>query len=227
MRDGYRIALIGDTNAGKSTLFNALVGREAAIVTPTPGTTRDVLEARLTVGGYAVTLVDTAGLRDTNDPVEMEGVRRARLQAEEADLRLWVRAVDALGDDASQFMRSGDLALLNKIDLATPPAPDGLDALSVTSRVEGGLDELHRWIADHLHRTLYGSDFPSVTRERHRMRLRAALERVRSSRPALLIGPELAAGDLRAAAQSLAEVAGEVGVEDILSEVFATFCIGK
>ncbi len=107
MREGYRIVLIGETNAGKSALFNALVEREAAIVTPIAGTTRDVLDADIIVGGYAVTLSDTAGLRDSEDPIEAEGVRRARARAEAADLRLWVRAPGDPEGAASQYRPAG------------------------------------------------------------------------------------------------------------------------
>jgi tRNA modification GTPase len=109
VREGYRIVLIGETNAGKSSLFNALVEREAAIVTPIAGTTRDVLDAELVIGGYAVTLSDTAGLRDSDDLVEAEGVRRARARAAQADLRLWVRAPGDPDGVAAEFARADDL----------------------------------------------------------------------------------------------------------------------
>ena len=223
VRDGYSVVLIGETNAGKSSLFNALVAREAAIVTDIPGTTRDVLDARLEIGGYVVTLSDTAGLRDSADPIEAEGVRRARARAESADLRLWVRAPgDADGPSASLF-RDDDLVVRTKSDLGV----DG-SGLSVSVRTGDGLEALHDWLAGRLGRDLSGSDFPPVTRARHAQRLGAALSYVRSASVAIERGrAELAGDDLRAAGRALSSVTGEVGVEDVLGEVFASFCIGK
>lgn len=229
VREGYRIVLIGETNAGKSSLFNALTAREAAIVTPIAGTTRDVLDAELMIGGYAVTLSDTAGLRDSEDPVEAEGIRRARLRAEEADLRLWVRAPGVgQGDDpASAFALADDLQILNKADLGAVVAADGIEALSLSTASGQGLSELHDWIAARLARDLSGADFPAVTRERHRRRLVEALAAVEAGRRALDLAPEMAGDDLRRAADALARVTGAIGVEDILGEVFSSFCIGK
>ena len=227
VREGYRIVLIGETNAGKSSLFNALVSREAAIVTPIAGTTRDVLDAELVIGGYAVTLSDTAGLRDSDDPIEAEGVRRARARAADADLRLWVRAPGDPEGVAAGFARPDDLVVLTKADLAVPgPSPDHA-AIRLSTTTGQGLVDLHDWIAARLARDLSGTDFPAVTRERHRLRLTEALAAVEASRVALDIAPEMAADDLRRAADALARVTGAIGVEDVLGEVFSTFCIGK
>ena len=227
VREGYRIVLIGETNAGKSSLFNALVAREAAIVTPIAGTTRDVLDADLIIGGYAVTLSDTAGLRDSTDPIEAEGVRRARARAEVAELRLWVRGPDDAEGDAAEFARPGDLVVLAKGDLGAAIAVDGFESLSVSTATGQGLSALHDWIARRLARDLSGTDFPAVTRERHRRRLGEALAAAEAGRAALEVAPEMAGDDLRRAADALARVTGAIGVEDILGEVFSTFCIGK
>lgn len=227
VRDGYRIVLIGETNAGKSSLFNALVAREAAIVTPIAGTTRDVLDAELVIGGYAVTLSDTAGLRDSDDPVEAEGVRRARARAEAADLRLWVRAPGDAPGVAADYAWADDLVVLTKADLGEAPQVAGHETLSLSTSTGQGLDRLHDWIAARLARDLSGADFPAVTQERHRRRLQEALTALSAARALLDRAPEMAGDDLRRANDALARVTGEIGVEEILGEVFASFCIGK
>lgn len=227
IREGYRIVLIGDTNAGKSTLFNQLVGREAAIVTSTPGTTRDVLEAHLTIGGYAVTLMDTAGLRETGDAIEAEGVRRARARAAEAELRLWVRAPGFDGAAVADLVRPDDLVILNKADLGAQAPPGGRKYLTVSAAGGEGIEALEAWLARRIADDLSGADFPAVTRERHRIRLERARAHLAAASQVMDLGPEVAAEDVRQAARALAEIVGEVGVEDVLGEVFASFCIGK
>ena len=227
VREGYRIVLIGETNAGKSSLFNALVAREAAIVTPIAGTTRDVLDADLIMGGYAVTLSDTAGLRDSTDAVEAEGVRRARARAEAADLRVWVRGPEDAEGNAAGLVRPGDLLVLTKADLGAGRTVPGFETVTLSTASGQGLGDLLDWISARLARDLSGSDFPAVTRERHRRRLIEALGAVEAGRSALEVSPEMAGDDLRRAAEALARVTGSIGVEDILGEVFSTFCIGK
>ncbi len=231
IRDGYRIVLIGETNAGKSSLFNALVSRDAAIVTPIAGTTRDVLDATLTLGGYAVTLSDTAGLRESDDPVEAEGIRRARARAQAADLRLWVVAPgDPVHGPALDLVRSGDLRVCTKADLGRTDWPEGgvdVPSLVVAPTDGTGMDQLDRWLAERLASDLSGGDFPALTRARHRRRLQEVLASVQAAQGRLSSAPELAGEDLRRAADALARITGEIGVEDVLGEVFSTFCIGK
>lgn len=238
VREGYRIALVGAPNAGKSRLLNALLAREAAIVTPTPGTTRDVIEAPLVLAGYKVLLADMAGLRSAANAIEAEGVRRARAWAEDADLRLWV--VDAAAGDgawreAAGVVAAGDLLVLNKSDLAggcdassaTSAARDkGLASLQFSALTGDGLGALRAWLAKRIVADLTGAEFPAVTRERHARLLSEALAHLRRAR-ATLETPELAAEDLRLGARALERVAGRIGAEDILDVIFASFCIGK
>lgn len=226
VREGYRIALIGAPNAGKSTLFNALAGRDAAIVTSIAGTTRDIIEAPVVLDGYAVVLADMAGLRASDDPIEMEGVRRARDWAGSAALRLWV--IDPVGPgEGADLVRSGDLVLLNKADLGTASAPEGLESLPISAVTGDGVAQLRAWLAARVAADLSGADFPAVTRERHRRRLAEARDHLARAAAALDQGPELAAEDVRLAVAALEQISGRIGVEDVLGEVFSTFCIGK
>ena len=237
VRDGLKVALIGAPNAGKSSLLNALVGRDAAIVTPTPGTTRDVIEQPLVLNGYQVLLADTAGMRESEDEIEAEGVRRARAWAEEADVRILV--VDGSRDDgdwveARLEARPGDLCLINKTDVgegAATTAADGwaeiagLDMLRVSLRENPGL--VRRWLEGKVLELLSGSDFPSATRLRHQERLAEARDRLLAAASVLESGAELAAEDVRLAARAIERVTGRDGAEEVLGRVFSSFCIGK
>jgi tRNA modification GTPase len=233
VREGFRIALIGPPNAGKSSLLNRLAGREAAIVTATPGTTRDVIEVPAVVDGFKVLFADTAGLRESSDPIEVEGVRRARAWAEGADLRLWL--VDQSGSqgpspEAAALACVGDVLVLNKAD--RPPGPDaairieGLEALPLSAMTGEGMDALWAALSARVAR-LTGGDFPAVTRLRHRRHLRDAAAALRRGQGALTRSPELAAEDLRHAALALGRIAGRIDPEQVLDEVFSNFCIGK
>ena len=236
VREGFKIALVGSPNAGKSTLLNALAGREAAIVTATPGTTRDVIEVPMRLAGYKVLLADTAGLRETADEIEAEGVRRARAWADSADLRLWVvDGASSAVDPPPAELRAGDLCVINKADL--PPGDDTGRALLETRALEL---ELHRISArdtghvgvilaaltDHVVGRLSGAEPPTATRLRHKDLLTEALARLEH---ALLVqgSPELAAEDVRLAGRALDRITGRIDPEDVLDRVFATFCIGK
>jgi tRNA modification GTPase len=238
VRDGYRIAIIGAPNAGKSSLLNALAAREAAIVSNIPGTTRDVVEIRLTLGGFPVWIADTAGLRAARNAVEAEGVRRALERAGEADLRLGVvdaaaREIDAATRDA---LRPGDLLVLNKSDLNPRGAAaaaqamagrGGLTLMRASAKAGEGVPELLDALTGIVSAALAARETPPLTRARHRALLRETRQALARADQALGLGAELAAEDLRLAARSLGRVTGRVDVEHILDEIFSRFCIGK
>jgi tRNA modification GTPase len=241
LRDGIVIAIAGPPNAGKSTLLNRLARREAAIVSPHPGTTRDVIEVHMDLGGYPATLLDTAGLRQSDDPVEREGVRRAEERAGGADLVLWVTDVSATGGavgDKPKYATGSDIwVLTNKIDLAVdksfesrasqsagnPPPTFVISALTGT-----GIDGLVAALSGHARDYFSTTEAALVTRARHR---RALEETVAALDRCLAQGPsgrdELVAEELRAAATTLGRLTGRVDVEDILDVIFRDFCIGK
>ena len=216
LREGLVFAVVGPPNVGKSSLVNALAEREVAIVAATPGTTRDVLETRVVLGGVPVTLVDTAGLRETGDAIEAEGVRRARARAAQADL---VVAVCEAGGPAGE---PADIAVANKLDLGGA-VPVG--ALGVSARTGQGLDALRDRLAEAARSLTESAGPPALTQARHRAALLAAAERLAGAAGAGL--PELRAEDLRLALRSIGRITGMVGVEDILDALFARFCIGK
>lgn len=238
VRDGFRIALVGAPNAGKSTLLNGLVEREAAIVTDTPGTTRDVIEVPLVLAGYKVLVADTAGLRETTDAIEAEGVRRARAWAEEADLRLWV--VDGFHVKHTvklqEAVRPGDWLILNKADIAEGSALDeaaarwageGLKVVRLSARSTAAVSEVREALSAHVAEALSGAEFPAATRLRHAERLREAQGHLLRALSEVGLEVELAAEDVRLAARALEKITGRVDPEDVLGRVFSTFCIGK
>jgi tRNA modification GTPase len=238
VRDGFRIALVGAPNAGKSTLLNGLVERDAAIVTDTPGTTRDVIEVPLVLGGYKVLIADTAGLRETADVIEAEGVRRARAWAEDADLRLWV--VDGFHVKHTVKLeapiQSGDWLIMNKADIAKASELDaaearwtgeGLSVARLSARSEDGVADLRAALADHVVDALSGAEFPAATRLRHAERLTEARSYLSRALSEVGLEVELAAEDVRLAARALEKITGRVDPEDVLGRVFSTFCIGK
>ncbi|HLZ65770.1 MAG TPA: tRNA uridine-5-carboxymethylaminomethyl(34) synthesis GTPase MnmE [Aliidongia sp.] len=222
LRDGLSVALVGPPNSGKSSLMNALAGRDAAIVSAHAGTTRDVIEVHLDLGGYPVILADTAGIREGADPVEAEGIRRARARAEAADLRLLVLdagAPDSL-DGFAALRDSATLVVWNKVDQAPPPA-DGIAVSAVTGQ---GLGALVAALAVRAEGMLAG-DAPLVTRERHRVALEACAESL--ARAVAGQDPALVAEDLRLAVRALGRITGRIDVEDLLDVIFRDFCIGK
>jgi tRNA modification GTPase len=236
LRDGLSVAIAGAPNAGKSSLLNRLAGYDAAIVTEIPGTTRDPLREHLTLDGLPVTVVDTAGLRETNDPIEREGVRRARLELARADRLLWIADVReplATAIAAARAAAGGQSALTvvaNKIDLAgVEPRSlleQGTPVLYVSALTGAGIDAL----VAHLKEVAgIGADGAGTfsARRRHLDGLARAREHLAAARPELNAALELAAEHLRNAQTALSELTGELTSDDLLGEIFATFCIGK
>jgi len=219
VREGFEVAIIGRPNAGKSTLLNALAGREAAITSEIAGTTRDVIEVRMDLGGLAVTLLDTAGLRETEDVVEAIGVERALQRATQADLRVFL--LD--GADVPLIAPlEDDLVVRGKADLQ-----DGV-GLAVSGKTGAGLERLIAEITGRLLGRAAGAGV--MTRARHRQAMIRAKGALESARDEVLRGSdraELAAEQLRDAARALESLVGRVDVENLLDEIFANFCIGK
>jgi tRNA modification GTPase len=229
LRDGFRVVIAGPPNVGKSSLLNALARRDVAIVSEEAGTTRDVIEVRLDLGGFPVILMDTAGIREAAGAIEQEGIRRALDRAREADLVLWIADATAPGDADPRGLDlpSGVpvLKAINKIDIAT--AAPAEDALPLSIRTGEGLDRLIGELTKAAETAADVGESPAITRARHRREL----ERCAAALCGFLNGDfgdlELRAEDLRTAAAALGRLTGRVDVEDILDKIFADFCIGK
>ncbi len=241
LRDGVRVVIGGRPNAGKSTLLNALVGQDRAIVSATPGTTRDAVEAEAEIEGIRFRFTDTAGLRPTADAIEAEGVRRARRAIEEADVLLYcydlTRGLEKDEADFLQTIETPALLIGNKRDVANGaalPQIENVPALRLSAeRAQDSAEELQP-VLDHLTRTI-GADLsraeasPVVMNRRHRQHLRQALGAVRAAQRGLRAGVsgDLLALDLRAALDELGAITGAVTTEDVLGQIFSRFCIGK
>ncbi|QOZ80184.1 tRNA uridine-5-carboxymethylaminomethyl(34) synthesis GTPase MnmE [Bradyrhizobium sp. CCBAU 53351] len=238
LRDGLVVAIAGEPNVGKSTLMNQLARREVAIVSPHAGTTRDVIEVQLDLDGYPVTMIDTAGIRETDDPVEQEGVRRARARAEDADLVLWLvepeQAVDpvplqSLQNSGTESDRSGGPVWIvrNKIDLSRAGGSAAPGEFAISAREGDGIPELVEALVKFAAEFFGASEDGVVTRARQRDLLSRASDSLRRSLELVEQGEELAAEELRAAAYALGRLLGRVDVEDVLGAIFQKFCIGK
>lgn len=225
VREGYRIVILGEPNAGKSSLFNALLKVEAAIVTPIAGTTRDVIEAQLRVGPYTVLLYDTAGLRDTDEIVEAEGIRRARNKAQQADLRIWVVDGTRRDFDLSE-VGIEDIVVFSKTDVGPPPSVSR-ETLSVSLKTLAGVDELVGAIEKRVTTELSNRTFPAATRQRHIDRLTEARNELEAATTTRIRVPELTAEHIRQAINAFDALFGRYDVEGVLDVVFSTFCIGK
>ncbi|WP_417586772.1 tRNA uridine-5-carboxymethylaminomethyl(34) synthesis GTPase MnmE [Pararhodobacter oceanensis] len=217
VRDGFEVAIIGRVNAGKSTLLNVLAGRDAAITSERAGTTRDVIEVRMDIGGLSVTLIDTAGLRETEDEIERLGIDRGQARAAQADLRVFLKAEP---EDAPVGVSEGDIVVLSKADLWGEEGVSGVTGEGVAaliSRIEAILRE----------KTKGSSVF---MRERHFDKLARAVDSLTRAKAELLSPAsawEIASEDLRAALRSLDGIVGRVDIEDVLGRIFSSFCIGK
>lgn len=241
LRDGLRTAIIGKPNVGKSSLLNALAGREKAIVTPLPGTTRDVVEEQLNVGGVTLVLQDTAGLHETEDPVERLGIERSRAAIQDADLVLWVLDDTRDWDETDEGLLAEipldrTLAVINKIDTGSRR----LDRERIKERFDGrmyevsalagtGLNRLTEAVREAAHFSGGPDEAPLITHARHRDAIARGLERLEAARLAADRGEpeEILAFELRQAAEALGEVTGRTATEEILDEIFSRFCIGK
>jgi len=256
LRDGLTIAVVGAPNAGKSSLVNALARRDVAIVSPEAGTTRDAIEVHLDLGGYPVILVDTAGLRDASGLVEAEGIARARARAETADLVLALFAADAEPDtETLALLDERAVVVRSKADLTEPhepPHPTGarksespspakageggtrrdsdgrvrvLQPIEISVKSSSGLDTLLQTLTARVAALLADRGPPPPTRARHREALTNCLTVLAAARTAPL--PELAAEELRHAADALGRITGRIDIEDMLDAIFRDFCIGK
>jgi tRNA modification GTPase len=228
LRDGLVVAIAGPPNVGKSTLMNQLARREVAIVSPHAGTTRDVIEIQLDLDGYPVTVIDTAGIRETDDPVEQEGVRRARARAADADLVLWLtdspRAVHHEGVAPVWTVR-------NKIDLeaAGRPLADtrGQEGFQISASRGDGVPDLIAALVGFAQTYFGAGEGGLISRTRQRRLLQETAASLERSIEVVGQGEELAAEELRAASHSLGRLLGRVDVEDILDVIFREFCVGK
>lgn len=243
-REGIRVVILGPTNAGKSTLFNALHGTDRAIVTPVAGTTRDFLEEEIRLGGVALRVIDTAGLRETADEVEEIGIERSRALKERADLAIWVvdrsQGLSEAARDELEALAESDVQLVvvvNKCDLDDRLDDRDYELLrtfesvvetSFETEPPAGLDELSELLAD-LGEELTSGEGVLLSRARHLESVREAIEALERAREAIdrEMEHEFVAVDLRDALDALGEIVGHVSTEDILGEIFSEFCVGK
>jgi tRNA modification GTPase len=236
LRDGLVVAIAGPPNAGKSTLLNRIARREAAIVSPVAGTTRDVIEVHLDLSGYPVTVLDTAGIRESDDPVEQEGVRRARERAQQADLILWVEDAAVPSAQADPAVRATPTWIVhNKIDQLPKEKNEKIRDESISSNIEfslsatsgQGLDIFLAQLAHHA-AGFFGTEPALISRERHRKALETSHQAlIRAVAEGERGREDIIAEELRLAARTLGRLTGRVDVEDILDVIFRDFCIGK
>jgi len=238
LRDGFKVVLAGPPNAGKSSLLNALARREVAIVSAEAGTTRDVIDVRLDLGGVAVIVSDTAGIRETSSSVEREGIRRTVEATREADLVVWLRATDggeaALGTPpgstrpTAALQGERELVVLTKVDLEAPAKTIHVKHdLAISVKSGAGMDVLTREIEHRAKLAIGDARDPAITRTRHRREIAAAVVHLAAFVDHPERDVELRAEDLRLAATALGRLTGRIDAEEVLGEIFSRFCIGK
>ena len=231
IRSGFHVTILGAPNSGKSSLLNRLATRDAAIVSDIAGTTRDVIEVQMNLEGFAVIISDTAGIRDAQNEVEVEGVRRARKSADEADLVVVVfDALDLpnISEITSTYITDKSLVLINKVDVLEHTLPseiNGKEILGVSAKTGEGFEEFQLKLNQDVKNYFRNNEQPVLTRVRHREALEEALVSLNRSSQAKL--PELVAEDIRLAVRSIGKITGRVDVEDVLDIIFNEFCIGK
>jgi tRNA modification GTPase len=226
LREGFTVVIAGPPNVGKSTLMNALAGREVAITSPIAGTTRDLIEVFLDLRGFPVTLVDTAGIRDDSaDPVEQEGVARARRRAKSADLTLWLD--DRAGGDPPS-VGAPILSVRTKIDLEPAEGPaHSTTKFAISAKTGAGVDRLLDALADLAEERMSSGEPALLTLERHRRGFEDAREALAATVAPEAAEWELIAEDLRRAAAAMDRIVGRIGAEDVLTEIFTRLCVGK
>jgi tRNA modification GTPase len=230
LRDGFHVVIAGPPNVGKSSFLNAMVRREAAIVSEEAGTTRDVIEVRMDLGGLPVVLSDTAGIRETEGKIEREGIRRTIARARDADLVLWMMdAADPQPELPPDLAEQGSrvLRVLNKTDLSVPGVHGGSGWLRLSLRTGEGLTEVTKAIEAEARERIGAAEAPVITQARHRQQLGTCAEALGDYLCGSLAETELRAEDLRRAATALGRITGRVDVEDVLDQIFGRFCIGK
>ncbi|UTW55476.1 tRNA uridine-5-carboxymethylaminomethyl(34) synthesis GTPase MnmE [Kordiimonas sp. SCSIO 12610] len=240
IRDGFKVVILGEPNVGKSTLLNTLAKSDVAIVSDEEGTTRDTIEIQLDLGGYPVRLIDTAGIRNTDNAVEKEGIRRAFDKANDADLKLVLVRADQWPKIPKTLMGIIDektLIIITKSDTVDDSAMFHVEQLdqkftifsiqSISVRNKLGIDELFKNLSSYIADQMDGRDLPSLTRLRHRSALETCIEHLERFEDNAGFDAVLAAEDIRMAVRSLGEITGRVDVEDMLDIVFSDFCIGK
>ena len=225
LREGFTVVIAGPPNVGKSTLMNALAGRDVAITSPVPGTTRDLIEVFLDLRGYPVILVDTAGVRESHDPIEQEGVARTRRRAESADLILWL---NDRADDLGPSLGSATLVVRTKMDLKQADPSAGKPAgVAISAKTGAGVDRLLDVIAELAEERMSSREPTLLTLERHRRGFQEARQALAATLVPGAAEPELIAEDLRRAALAMDRIVGRIGAEDVLGEIFARLCVGK
>ena len=231
IRAGLDIAIIGAPNAGKSSLINSLAGRDAAIISPEAGTTRDIIEVQLTLAGLPVRLSDTAGLREADNAIEAEGVKRAKARAAESDIRIFVQdgSCKDWDKEALSWLGPNDFCVINKSDLPVKASLPELPcpSLSLSTKSQAGMDALRAQLEARITEMFSPSQDAGLTRARHRDCVVRAKDSTARALDNLGLAPELSGDDIRRALHAIKELAGEIDIERVFDRIFSRFCVGK